>query len=287
MVMYVILAVVTLIVLAVAAYTDLRTREVPDWVSYSLLFSALGLRALFSIELGWQVLVSGVLGFLVFFLIALLFYHTRQWGGADSKLLMGLGAVLGLDVFFTGFANNHAWDLPLFFVMLLLAGAVYGLIWSGILITINWKQFYPVYIKKFHKHNMEFFISIFLAAMLALLAIWSVWFILLAAFPIFAYFFFTLISAVEDSCFVKKIRVSKLTEGDWLAKDVHVNDSLVMTARTLERKDLHKLLKLALDNKLKYVIIKEGIPFVPSFLLAYILLLLGDWIFPGLLSAIF
>jgi len=287
MVMYVILAVLTLIVLAIAAYSDLRTREVPDWVSYAFLFSVLGLRALFSIELGWQVLVSGILGFLIFFFLALVFYHTKQWGGADSKLLMGMGALLGLDVFFASLGVNHAWDLPLFFLMLILAGAVYGLIWSFLLIFFNWKKFYPVYINKFHKHNMEFFISIFVSTILALLAIWSAWFIILAIFPIFAYFFFTLISAVEDSCFIKKIRVSKLTEGDWLTKDVYINDNLVMTARTLERKDLHKLMKLALDRKLKHVIVKEGIPFVPSFLLAYILLLTGYWWFPSVFHFLF
>lgn len=289
MVMYVVLAVVTLAVLIIAAYTDLRTKEVPDWLSYGFLFTALGLRALFSIELGWQTLVSGILGFLIFFALALLFYHTRQWGGADSKLLMGLGAVLGVDFVFAQLrtSSTHTWDLLSFFAVLLLAGAVYGLTWSLVLIVMHWKQFFPIYIRKFHHHNVEFFISILVAAMLSFLAIWSAWFILIAVFPILAYFFFTLISAVEDSCFVKKIRVSKLTEGDWLARNVYVNDSLVMSARTLEQKDLHKLLKLALDKKLKHVTIKEGIPFVPSFLIAYILLLLGSWIFPRMLSVMF
>ena len=41
MVLDVILIILALIVLLIASYTDLKTREVPDWLNYSLIFSAL------------------------------------------------------------------------------------------------------------------------------------------------------------------------------------------------------------------------------------------------------
>src|SRR3989338_5965028 len=87
---------VALAALLAASYTDLKTREVPDWLSYGLIFSALGIRALFSLgELDGGILLRGLAGFAVFVAIAYLMYYTRQWGGGDSKLLMGLGAAIG------------------------------------------------------------------------------------------------------------------------------------------------------------------------------------------------
>ena len=118
---------ITLIVLLIASYNDLKTREVPDWLNYGLIFSALGVRTLFSFELGWQIMVTGILGFSACFILACLFYYTNQWGGGDSKLLMGMGAVIGITYPF----NNSSWNLFLFFMILLFIGGIYGLFWMG------------------------------------------------------------------------------------------------------------------------------------------------------------
>src|SRR3989338_10377172 len=91
-----ILGMLTVIVLVFAAFTDLKNREVPDWLSYSFIFAIIGISSIFSLEQGFTTLWSGLLGMGIFFLPALLLYKTNQWGGADSKLLLGLGGVLGL-----------------------------------------------------------------------------------------------------------------------------------------------------------------------------------------------
>ena len=91
-----ILIVIATLYLSVASYTDLKKREVPDWLNFSLIFSALGLRSIFSFEYGWSLLLDGILGLLVCLGIAYLFYYTNQWGGGDSKLLIGMGAIIGL-----------------------------------------------------------------------------------------------------------------------------------------------------------------------------------------------
>jgi len=286
MVMYFVLAALTIIVLAIASYTDIKTREVPDWVSYAFIFSALGLRTLFSIENGWQVIVSGLIGFGIFFLLALLFYHTNQWGGADSKLLMGLGALLGVDLIFST-QSTHAWDLLSFFLLLLFVGAIYGLIWGSVMVVIKKNKFFPVFVKKLRKHRGLNVVAGICSVVFLILAIWSYWFAVLAIFPIMSYYLFVFVSSVEDSCFLKRVHVKKLTEGDWLAKDVYVNEEKVMSVKTLDRRDLQKLFSLAVDKKLRWVTIKEGMPFVPSFLLAYVILLFADKLVPWLFNVMF
>ncbi|MBT4434447.1 hypothetical protein HOD05_04465, partial [Candidatus Woesearchaeota archaeon] len=44
MILEILLPLATLIILTISSYTDLKTREVPDILSYSLIFIALGLR---------------------------------------------------------------------------------------------------------------------------------------------------------------------------------------------------------------------------------------------------
>jgi prepilin signal peptidase PulO-like enzyme (type II secretory pathway) len=92
---------------------------------------------------------------------------------------------------------------------------------------------------------------------------------------------------VEQNCFIKKIHVNDLTLGDWLAEDVKLNHKLVMKKKTLEDDDLDKLKQLHLEHKLKEVLVKEGIPFIPSFLFAYLFLLFGKEIWLWLTKTIF
>ena len=120
----IILITITFIVLLIASYIDIRTREVPDWLNYGLIFTAFGIRTIYSFELGWTILLSGILGFIVCLGLAFLFYYTNQWGGGDSKLLMGMGAIIGITYPF----DASSWNLLFFFLALLFLGAIYGLI---------------------------------------------------------------------------------------------------------------------------------------------------------------
>src|SRR3989344_1116475 len=114
-----------LVALIAASYSDIKTREVPDWISYGLIASALGLRLIFSLaSFEWIILLEGLAGFLLFVAFGYLMYYTGQWGGGDSKLIMGLGAVIGLNI-----------TLAVFFINVLVAGGVYGVAW---MITLAW-----------------------------------------------------------------------------------------------------------------------------------------------------
>ena len=68
---------------------------------------------------------------------------------------------------------------------------------------------------------------------------------------------------------VKLIGPRRLTEGDWLDRDVKVGRHLIRAnVHGLSAKDIEKLRKAG-----KKVWIKEGIPFVPTFLIALLMVL--------------
>lgn len=83
---------VALGLLGIASIHDLRTRQIPDWISAALLVAALGALSVGAHPAGWRGLVIGlVLGFS----ISLALYALGALGGGDVKLLTALGAVLG------------------------------------------------------------------------------------------------------------------------------------------------------------------------------------------------
>tara|TARA_Y100000310_G_C20640196_1_gene793480 strand:- start:1586 stop:1843 length:258 start_codon:yes stop_codon:yes gene_type:complete len=75
---------------------------------------------------------------------------------------------------------------------------------------------------------------------------------------------------------LKYVKPTEVTEGDWIAKDVIINNKRLTGPKDLgiERKQLNKLIAYYKKGKIKKVLIKVGIPFVPSFLVAYVLTLL-------------
>src|SRR3989344_683984 len=129
---------ITLFALLIASYTDIKHREVADWINYGLIFAALGIRSIVSVEQGWSILLSGLLGLGVCYGLAATLYYTNQWGGGDSKLLMAMGAVIGIEYPFTAASLN----LGGYLTGLLLLGAVYGLLWMGFLAIQNTKLFW-------------------------------------------------------------------------------------------------------------------------------------------------
>lgn len=274
-----VLASTALLAIIIASYCDLRWREVPDWLSYGLIFSALGIRTIFSFTLGWETLVSGLFGFAACFILACLFYYSNQWGGGDSKLLMGMGAVIGIIYPF----QKSSWDLLWFFLLLLSLGAIYGILWVGGLAIKERKRFWPDFKKGLYEHKlMHLLLGIASLGMFVLFLfglkynfsfMWP-----LVPFPLVTFYLFLFVTTVENSCFIMKRAVHKLTEGDWLAEEVKINDKIVLKKKTLEKEDLEQLQKLHHEKKIDQVLIKEGVPFIPSFFFAYAAFLLSGYI---------
>ncbi len=264
-----ILVTVLLAWLAAASYTDLKTREVPDWMSYSLIAIPLGLNLLYSVSIGyWLNLLHSLVGFGVMFLVGMLMYRARQWGGGDAKLLMGAGAVFGA-----------AWLS--FLVNLFIIGALYGLIWTSVLAARHRKMVVKMLKRRLKSTRTKRFVVLLLSvfAIAILFAIQDIaWRIFIAAtvlFIVLYQYILVYVQSVELSCMYKVVPTHRLTEGDWLAKNVFLNNKLVCSAKSLglTKDDIDRLRKSGIDK----VMVRQGIPFVPSFLIgAVATLVLGN-----------
>lgn len=263
---------IALAILLIGTFTDFKTREVPDWVNYSGIAAGLGIRLLYSAStFEWNYIIAGVLGFAVFLGIALAMFYLGQWGGGDSKMLMGLGALLGIELR----PDNL---LIAFFVNMLIIGALYGIAWSIYLAAKHRKRFVPfvsraVKGKEYKKAKKILFAAV---ALLLLISVMSDFYIaaalIAAAFALFFVFYaFVFLTAVEKISLVKLLPVERLTEGDWIVKDVVVDKKRICGPKDLgiSRHQIKKLLRLKQNGKIRKVLVKEGMPFVPSFLIAF------------------
>ncbi|MBW2989630.1 A24 family peptidase [Candidatus Woesearchaeota archaeon] len=268
---------VTLAGLIIAAFTDFKVREVPDWLSYGLIASGLGLNLAFSfIYSDFWISVNSLAGLVLAFIIALLMFYSGQWGGGDSKVLMGLGALIGFDVRITSFPFMAA-----FMVNLLLVGALYGLIWSLALAALNWNKFSMAFMEISHSPKMRNFRICLLAFVFLVLAlflftrgtIFSLLFIALLMAAVLTFYLLIFIKAIERTSMLKEITPDRLTEGDWIAKDIKYRGKYICGPKDLGvgKDKIIELKRLYGQHKIKKVLIKEGIPFVPSFLIAYAL----------------
>ena len=51
-----------------------------------------------SLTFDWMYSLEGLFGLIVFVVVGYIMFYAGQWGGGDSKLLMGLGALIGLKL---------------------------------------------------------------------------------------------------------------------------------------------------------------------------------------------
>ncbi len=276
---------ITFSALAVASFTDIKTREVPDWLSYGLIFTGFGVNILYSIIFSnVNFIINSVVGFLIFLGLGCAMFYAGQWGGGDSKVIMGLGALLGLNVF--GLSISNLPFLVIFWINLLFVSVFYASLWSFVLALRNRK----VFLKSFKEELRRFFwlrilifvlTFIFIIFLLITLDTLIKIFVLVTITLIVLLFYLTIfMKAVEKSCMLKLVNPEKLTEGDWIAKDVKIDGKYVCGPKDLgiTKKQIRTLLALKKKNKIKKILIKEGIPFVPSFLIAYLVtLFLGAW----------
>lgn len=262
------LAVIALLWLAAASFQDWKKREVANWLSFSLIIFVVGYRLVYSVVFNdLSFLLYGLLGLGVFIILGYLFYYGRIFAGGDAKLLFGLGAVLPLS---SSIYENFM-IFFLFVFLILLAGSVYGIFWSIFLVLRNRKKFWAEFNGQFKTHVAMTYLFIITSTVSILLAVFKEYFLILI--PIIILFFpllYLYAKSIEESCMVQSVPASKLTEGDWLYEKIKVRGKIIEPNwEGLSLKEL-KLLK----NYRGKIKIKAGIPFVPVFLIAFILLLI-------------
>lgn len=252
----------TLALTVIAGYTDLRTTEVPDEIPALLIAGSL-----FYWYLHWGIagdaypLLVSLIGGTLLLALGLLLYRASQWGGADAWLLGGI-----------------AYALPL------LNGRIFIIdyIFNFFLVTIIYMAVYSIALGARHRHAFSLLrddlkkswrivagvpaaYAVFVAAMLAAGYFHPSLLLLLALIAVLMVFW-RYARIIEHSVFKRRIPARQLRVGDVLADGKWVG----ITHEQAE----------ALRKAKEYVVVKEGVRFVPVFAITLVVtLLLGNVLF--------
>ena len=91
---------ILLIVLAIAAITDVRTRRIPNWLTYPTMGAGLSYNVYAN---GWQGFLFGLEGLSLGFALLIVFYLLGGMGAGDVKLMAAVGSILGPKIVFVAF----------------------------------------------------------------------------------------------------------------------------------------------------------------------------------------
>ena len=251
-----------LVGIVVASLQDLKRREVDNWLNYLLLVGGAGF-LVFSAVFNWEfkIILMGLFGFIVMFGMGNLFYYGKVFAGGDAKLLIAMFALFVGSGILQTLAN-----IGVFVIFLLIGGALWGLTYGVYLAVMN--------LEKLDKQLREDFLGYKKYSWLLVL-VFVILIVLIFLDKIFVFLFFIVLvflfllffaKALENSVMIRKIGASELREGDWLVEDVRVSGKVIKSHwEGLTKKDLE-----VLKRSRKKVLIKEGIPFVPGFLVGLV-----------------
>jgi Flp pilus assembly protein protease CpaA len=277
MIIDIILVITGLLALLAASISDIKTREVPDWISYGLIATGFFLRLIHSIIYNeWMYFFYGLIGFTAMFILGNIMFQAKQWGGGDTKLIMGVGIVYATTPYYL---SLHTFPFLIITLLnILILGAMYGIVYGIMLAINNKKKFKEAFILLNKGKRM---MTIKITALVIALAFMIITLksniepqikIMLnsMALLIILYPYLTLcIKAVEKGCLYKHIKAEDLTPGDWVEQDVIKDKKIIYKKRPLgiEEGDILRLKKA----KINKVLVKEGIPFIPPFFLGVVI----------------
>ena len=157
----------------------------------------------------------------------------------------------------------------------------------------NWEKFSKEFKKTISNEKIARFRKIKFLILIVLIIL-MIYFLktgtinLLIATTIFAFVIITYLSfylfifakAVEKTAMIKAIPPEEITEGDWIVDNIIVDKKKIVGPKDLgiEKKQIKELIALKQQGKINKIKVKYGLPFVPSFLIAYVLsLAFGAW----------
>ena len=211
-------------------------------------------------------------------------YYAQQWGGGDTKLSMGLGATFyAYPIFLTKIFNPNL-TIPFVITILiniLLVGAIYSLLWSFYLIIKNYKKFKEgLKLKIIKTKNIQIGVLIFVIVALgiSLITDFKIVGIILSLLFVALMYLLIAIKTIDEICMFRIVSIKKLTEGDWIPKPIYHQGKLIIKSKAegLTKNNILLLKKL----RIKKILIREGIPFVPSILLGIIVSIIFGFIIP-------
>jgi len=272
--------IITFIVLVIGSLTDFWRREVHDYVSYGLMAASLGIACTYSLAY-WSIdfVVHSVLGLIIGILIGYLMFYLGQWGGGDSKMIMGLGAAIGFNAF-SIFGQKNYW-LLITLINTILFGAIYGVGWS-VYLAIKHRKSFLKSLNNFGKQKSIMIARVSLLVFTLISAAAIVLFVrdelrmllLIILAAILAVFYsWIFMKVIEESCMIKKVSADMLTEGDWINKNIYVGKKYVAGPKDLgiSREQISLIKKYSRFGRIKKIEVKEGIPFIPVFLIGFLI----------------
>jgi Flp pilus assembly protein protease CpaA len=262
-----------------ASISDLKTREVPNWLSFSLISFALAYRLFYSINTGdYYFFLIGLIGAAVGFGLAMAFYYGKVFAGGDAKLLIGFGTLIPPVTI-----GAAALQMIAFLFILFLSGSIYSLIFSFYLVLKKPGKYWKNFIKEFGKQKSLIFAGIGFAVLFLIMFSFTSFGLASASFFILLPLLYTYLKALENVCFIKKVSPQFLAEGDWLEKEIMIGKIWIRkSVHGLSYKDIQILKKAKRE-----VWVRDGIPFIPAFLISLVIMV-SFWAFygPGWLESI-
>jgi len=243
------LEIIVIISLLIASIWDLKTTEIPDEIPLFLIFLAIFI-GIFSQD--FDFLKRSLIFGSIFSLIGFIMYYTGQWGGGDSFILASIAFLYPSIDFLVKFLLN-----------LIIFGAAFMIIFTIVYCYIFSRKVFFVFYRELKK-EYKIYLIIFLATLLIFLS-FSIYFgkFYSSAFlnsiiitSLFLVFKFSRIA--EKIGFRKRIKISELKVGD-----VPVFFKRWRGITESEIKELKK-------KNIKFIEIKEGVRFIPAFLIAFV-----------------
>lgn len=223
-----------LLALFVASITDLQKREVPDLLNFSLIAIGLIIGIINSI-FGQNIwfFISSVVGLFAGYLIGAAMFYTGQWGGGDAKMLMGLGALLGLDIYSLIEKGMSTLSESLFvnvFVSIFVVGIIYGIGYLFFVMIKNWKIFKKLLRKKLREKKTRIvkhtIIGIVLIGLIAGVLIQDtqlrVSIVALTGILLFGFYFSLWVKIIEKEIMTTPMSMNDITPGEWISKKIFI-----------------------------------------------------------------
>jgi Flp pilus assembly protein protease CpaA len=250
----------------ISVLQDLKRREVDNWLNLFLLivsFVFVFYRAIF--EGDGSIVIQSGFALVFMFVLMNVFYYGRIFAGGDAKLL------LAMTVFFVGVNFSETLvNVGIFVALLMVSGSVYGLFYSFVLYFRDFEKVNRVIVKMVDGKWWMAGIGV----VVLLIGFFNWVFFVLGVFALLSMGLYVLAKGLEVVSMVRVVSGKELREGDWLVEDVKIK------GRVIEADwDGLSLRDIELLKGRKKVKIKEGLPFVPAFLIAFLgYVFLRSWI---------
>jgi Flp pilus assembly protein protease CpaA len=259
------LVIIALVGTVLAGLWDLKTTEVPDEIP--ALMITLGIFVLFiqsTITRDFYPLAVSLVSGTIVLAIGLLLYKKGEWGGADAWIFAGVAYTIP-------FYNGEIFIVNYFYNFLIVS-VFYMIIYSIVVGVLHRESFH--YFKEGVAEKWKFvaappivfFFAVGYIISLRGASVFSPYFILSTILIFLLGLFWIYAKAIEKHVFRKRIPTSRLKEGD-------VVEDMIWRGITMDEIS-------QISKKKKFVVVKEGVRFVPVFAIALVFtLFFGNLLF--------